>query len=151
VDLIESEQNDVPVEAEPRYVSKTASLPADKTEHGQTWVRTVAVIFAAIIAITLIVLLARWIYHSTHHAVTPPPSTSLKTPAASPDNNPSGSQPGSGTPPTASPNNPTSAPTGPQITNTGPGDVAAIFAGTVLAAAGLHYIISIRRFSQNQN
>jgi hypothetical protein len=152
VELIENEAPAPGVlpEPEPRY--STATLPSQKTEHGQGIVRIIAAILAGIILIVLIVLLARWIYHSAHHAVTPaPPSTSLKTPAVSPDNNTSGAQPSSGTPPTASPNNPTSAPAAPQITNTGPGDVVAIFAGAALAAAGLHYIISVRRFSRGQS
>lgn len=139
-------------EPEPRY--HTATLPSEKTEHGQGIVRIIAAILAGIILIVLIVLLARWIYHSAHHAaVTPPPSTSLKTPAASSNNNANGATPSSGTPPTASPNNPPSAPSSssPQITNTGPGDVAAIFAGTALAAAGLHYIVQLRRTNGQMN
>jgi len=153
VELIENEapaQGVLP-EPEPRYHTET--LPSEKTEHGQGIVRIIAAILAGIILIVLIVLLARWIYHSAHHTeVTPPPSTSLKTPAASSNNKTGGARPSGGNTPAPAANTPSTPSAGSsQITNTGPGDVAAIFAGTVLAAAGLHYIISIRRFSQNQN
>jgi cytoskeletal protein RodZ len=155
VELIENgplEQGVLP-EPEPRY--HTAILPVEKSEHGQSIVRILASILVGLILIVLIVLLARWIYHKAHHASeNVPPSTTLKVPASSskPTNNNAQPQPGTGTPPTASPNNASNPPTGSntQITNTGPGDVAAIFVGTTLAAAGLHYILNVRKFSRGQ-
>ena len=156
MELIENEpmEQSVLPEPEPRY--HTATMPVEKTEHGQGIVRILASILVGLILIVLIVLLARWIYHKAHHAseTTPTPSTTLKVPSASSNKNTGGSRPGSGTPQTASPNNSSSASTpsatNQQITNTGPGDVAAIFVGTTLAAAGLHYILSVRRFSRSQ-
>jgi len=153
VELIENEpqaQGVLP-EPEPRY--HTATLPAGKTEHGQSIVRILAAILVGLILIVLIVLLARWIYHKAHHTsvVVPTPSTSQKAPANSSNNNPSGAAPSSGNPSAPADNTPSAPSTGnSQITNTGPGDVAAIFAGTALAAAGLHYIISVRKFNKNQ-
>ncbi|HEX5448201.1 MAG TPA: hypothetical protein VFW90_03330 [Candidatus Saccharimonadales bacterium] len=36
-----------------------------------------------------------------------------------------------------------------QVPNTGPGSVVAIFVGASLATAGLHYVISLRRFGRS--
>lgn len=163
MELIENEplEQGVLAEPEPRY--HTATLPTEKSEHGQSIVRILASILVGLILIVLIVLLARWIYHKAHHAsetVTPP--TTQQTPATSSNRNTNGAkpstgntQPSTGTPQTSTPSNtsnptPSSNNTNTQITNTGPGDVAAIFVGTTLAAAGLHYIINLRRFSKNQ-
>jgi len=156
VELIENEPIEQSVLPEPEQRYHTATLPVEKSEHGQGLIRIVASILVGLILIVLIVLLARWIYHKAHHAseTTPPPSTTLKVPSsASSNKNTSGSRPGSGTPQTASPNNSSNSTSTPstnnqQITNTGPGNVAAIFVGTTLAVAGLHYIISLRRFNQ---
>jgi hypothetical protein len=142
-------------EPEPRY--KKAE-PEDKPGHGQAWLRLLAAIIIGLVLVVLIVLLARWVYHKSHHKVVPVPATSQKAPASSPNNSAAGAQPsgGSSTPSGSSSNsasnNPSSSnpsPSSPKITNTGPGDVAAIFVGTSLAAAGLHYLISVRRFAKN--
>ena len=154
MELIQSEQPKVAVEPEPRY--HTASLPANKTEHGQTWLRTLVAILVGLVLVVLIVLLARWIYHKSHHAVVGTSNTSQQSAAKSSAKTASNAQPatnGSGTSqPTSSSSGsaatrPSTNSTSPnsQITNTGPGDVAAIFIGTSLAAASLHYIVSIRR------
>lgn len=153
MELIENESvgQGVLPEPEPRY--QTATLPVEKSEHGQSIVRILASILVGLILIVLIVLLARWIYHKAHHStVVTPPVTTQNTPETSPNRPASGAQPSSGTPQTASPNNsPGTTPnSSTQITNTGPGDVAAIFIGVTLAAAGLHYILSIRKFSRDQ-
>jgi hypothetical protein len=150
VELIETEQKPVPVEPEPRYVPQTASLPVQKSEHGQTWLRTLAAILAALVLIVLIVLLARWIYHKTHHTVAPTPTTGQQSPARPASNTQSGAQPASGGSSAAQPSpSPSGSAANPPIANTGPGNVVAIFAGVSLAAAGLHYIITVRRFSKN--
>jgi hypothetical protein len=150
VDLIQNEETRAPVEAEPRYVPATATLPIEKTEHGQAWLRLVATVLGAIILIAIIVLLARWIYHASHHKAVGTTSTS-QTPKASTNLKVSGQAAGSTDNNTASSSTNTNPATpNPQITNTGPGNVAAIFVGSSLAAAGLHYIISLRRFSRNR-
>jgi len=46
---------------------------------------------------------------------------------------------------TSSPSTAASNPTPTQVPNTGPGEVIAIFAGSVFAAASLHFIASLRR------
>lgn len=151
MELIQSEDN-VPVEAEPRYVHETATMPVERTEHGQTWVRLIASILGALILIVLIVLLARWIYHASHSKAVPTPAASQNTPAKSAANSNNTAQPApNAANPSARPGTSagTVTPNGPQITNTGPGNTAAIFVGASLAAAGLHYIISVRRFSKN--
>jgi cytoskeletal protein RodZ len=153
VELIETERTTAPAlpEPEPRY--HTASLPIEKTEHGQSLLRTLAAILVGLILIVLIVLLARWIYHKTHHAVTPTPATSSQQSAASSSaKNESGAQPAPSQSAGTS-SNPSTPATGSssgtkQITNTGPGETAAIFVGASLAAAGLHYIVTVRRFSK---
>ena len=154
MDLIQSDQTNAPVEAEPRYVPTTATLPIERTEHGHAWLRLVATILAAIILIAVIVFLARWIYHSSHKKAVGTTSTTLKVPAASSSSNTSqtpAAPTSSSNPPQTSSGTPTTpGVTNTQITNTGPGNVAAIFVGSSLAAAGLHYIISIRRFSRNR-
>jgi len=157
VELIESErpQTTALAEPEPRY--HTASLPIEKTEHGQSLLRTLAAILVGLVLIVLIVLLARWIYHKTHHAVVTAPTTTLRTPASSSANTSSGAQPANNSatvgpqtattsPSTSGTPAPTTGSTGTkQITNTGPGETAAIFVGASLAAASLHYIVSLRR------
>jgi len=158
VELIENEptQQGVLPEPEPRY--HTASLPAEKSEHGQSIVRILASILVGLILVVLIVLFARWIYHKAHHAseTTPPSTTSQQTPAASSNNNTNPARPSSSGSSAASNsssstgNSTSSSSANQQITNTGPGDVAAIFAGVTFAAAGLHYIVSIRRFNRSQ-
>jgi ABC-type Fe3+-siderophore transport system permease subunit len=151
VELIESEsepQGPLP-EPEPRY--QTAALPIDKSEHGQAWLRLLAAILIGLVLVVLIVLLARWIYHKSHHAVQPVPATSQKSGAQSNLKvTPGGQTQTSNNPSSSSPSNPStpssSASSGStQITNTGPGNVVAVFVGTSLAAAGLHFIISTRR------
>ena len=159
MELIQSEQPKIAVEAEPQ--AHTASLPIEKTEHGQTWLRTLAVILVGLVLVVLIVLFARWIYHRSHHAVVTAPTTaqqstaksSSKTstgaqPATNGSNGSSGlaSQPASGSSNSSAPQSGTSSSgTSTQITNTGPGDIAAIFISTSLAAASLHYVVTTRR------
>ncbi|MBX4201741.1 hypothetical protein KW803_02510 [Candidatus Saccharibacteria bacterium] len=79
MDLIQSEQPNVPVEPEPRYVSQTASLPVEKTEHGHTWLRTIISILVGIVLIVLIVLFARWVYHKVHHKTASTSTTTSQT------------------------------------------------------------------------
>jgi cytoskeletal protein RodZ len=146
VELIEDEKevNGVLPEPEPRY--HTATLPEGRTEHGQSLVRLAVAIVAGIILIILIVLLARWIYHAAHNSEpTPTPAPSVSAPSTSSPDQKQPSDSNSGSAPTASPNNQSSSATT-KLPNNGPGDVVGIFIGASLAAAGLHYIVSLRRF-----
>jgi cytoskeletal protein RodZ len=166
VELLENEPEETGILAEPEPRYHTAVLPAEKTEHGQGIVRTLASILIGLILVVLIVLLARWIYHRVHHATVNTPSVNApaqpnnsspltvngSSPAASGSTRPGTSNPPASTPAPSSsstPNTPSS--TAGTLPNNGPGDVAAIFAGTSLAAAGLHYIISVRRFSRGES
>ena len=175
MELVETEpveQKTALAEPEPRY--RTAEVPVEKTENGHAWLRILAGVLLAIILIILIVLLARWIYHKAHDNSQPAPATSQKSPASSSNNstqsgtqsaNNSGSGSSSSSSNGSSSNSssssssstssgssasglhPSSNPS--QVSNTGPGNVAAIFVGTSLAVAGLHYLISVRRFARN--
>lgn len=123
-------------------------------EDGQSLMQTVIMIIGAIILIILLVLLARWIYHAVSDNGQPTSGTGsgtgqLPQEQGSSNSQSAGGQP-SGNPGSSSSNNkaPSNQNNGKPLTNTGPGNVAAIFAGSTLAAAGLHYIISLRRFNK---
>jgi cell division protein FtsN len=152
VELIDSEKDESTPLAEPEQ--RYRPLTTEKNGRGQNWLRLLVAGLIGVILVILIVLFARWVYHKTHHKVQPAPTVSQNTPAkASNNNNVSGAQPSnnSSSQSSGNPSNTTGtsgSTSNTQITNTGPGDVAAIFAGTALAAAGLHYIISIRRFGK---
>lgn len=108
-------------------------------------VRIIGLVIAGVVLVVLLVLAARWIYHKAHQNNTKPTSTTKTTPAAPSTNQPAQgapTSPGTTTPPSSSSQNA-------QLPNNGPGDVAAIFIGSSLAAAGLHYIITIRRFNKS--
>ncbi len=145
-DLIHSESDENPEiddDNEPAEEQESPA-PASRTKVETHRVRppvlrTLAGILAVIIIAFLLVLLARWIYHATHNSNSPNTTTSQKSPASSPNKKTASNQPAA--------NNQSSSPAGgnSQITNTGPGDVAAVFVGSSLAAAGLHFIWSVRR------
>jgi cytoskeletal protein RodZ len=167
MELFESDQDlsdnttetTVSVEPEPR--PKTAIVPVEN-EHGQSWPQIIAAILIAIVLIVLIVLLARWIYHRTHQNSTSGSNTGQKTTlnspsaknqSAAPNSNSHSSSPNPSSPsPSSTPNpsNPSpSSSNNQKISNTGPGNVVAIFVGTSLVAAGLHFMISVRRFNRS--
>lgn len=109
-------------------------------QDGRHWPVTLMYIVLAFLVACLVVFAGRWIYRKTTHQTTTSgaPSTS--------DNNKPPSTPQSGT--TGSPTSGTGqSQTTSQLPNNGPGDVAAIFVGVSLATAGIHYIVSIRRFN----
>lgn len=148
----EKQQGRLP-EPEPRY--KTAVLPVKRTEHGQAWIRLAAAIVGAVILVILIVLLARLIYHKAHNHATPNTPAAQNTPAVSNNKQPASTAPkatsnsssNSSGSSAATPSTGTKSTT--QLTNTGPGNVVAIFVGSSLAAGGLHYLISVRRFAKS--
>jgi hypothetical protein len=154
MELIESETESQGPLPEPELRPKTAALPIEKNQRGQTWLRILAAILIGLVLVVLIVLLARWIYHKSHHSVQTPPATSLKSGDQSnlkvsggdQSQDISGSTSKTGSSNASTP--PSNSPGSPQITNTGPGDVVAMFVGTSLAAAGLHFIVSLRRQTQ---
>lgn len=130
------------------------SVQAQASEEGQSVLQLIIMVAVGIILVVLLVLFARWVYHKAHH-VTQTTNTSSNQAVRSFDN-PGSSQPANNSQPStnsgssSSGSNSSAATTqnGP-LPNSGPGNVAAIFAGSALAAAGLHYIISLRRFNKN--
>jgi hypothetical protein len=160
VDQVDSdEEKTAEQEREDSTLLLTESVPAKsirlphQTEEGQSVLQTIIMVIGAIILVILLVLFARWIYHKVHHTNTSPSSGTTQLPEQSYN---SGSQSGakqqSGNSGGSSSSNSSPAPSTPNsqtITNTGPGNVAAVFAGSTLAAAGLHYIVSLRRFNKS--
>jgi cytoskeletal protein RodZ len=161
VELIESDPNETGTLAEPEPRYQPVEVPPTKTEHGQTWLNTLVTILVGVILVVLIVLFARWVYHKVHdnnQAAGPNTGTLNVSPQSNPageqsKQKPSSSKSGtsssggtsSGSSSSASSNSGTSASPNETLPNNGPGDVAALFAGATLAAAGLHYIISLSR------
>lgn len=145
MELIESEdkeQGALP-EPEPRHKSEP---PAKDSGSGQAVVRIVALVLAAIIIVILLIILARWIYHVAHHNSAPAASNSSsanKQPALPGAQSGARGTPAGGNKPSA--NSKTAPAGGGKIADTGPGDVAGLFIGATLAAAALHFIISVRR------
>ena len=101
-------------------------------------------ILAILVVAFLLILLARWIYHATHHHSKPVSSTSQKAPVAPSQSKNSASQKSTSNSSSSSPN-PSSSGGNSQITNTGPGDTTAIFVGVSAIAGGAHYIVRRRR------
>jgi hypothetical protein len=124
----------------------------NEPQDGQSPVQLVVAIVAGIIIVILLVLLGRWIYHEAHkqpdNKVTITSGHSSQSKGARPSggsaSNNSSTSSNSGTtsnPSGSAPNN--------SLPNSGPGNVALIFAASAAAAAGLHYIISLRRTNKN--
>lgn len=126
-------------------VARENTLPSrNDAEDGQSLVQTIVMIIGGIILVVLLALFARWIYHAVNHNDQTNTGGVIQTPQE-----PSGpsTQSGNG-PPSNNTGNSGSNNSSTQkqpIANTGPGNVVALFAGSTLAAAGLHYIISVRR------
>jgi len=139
-----------------------------KSNHRPGWLMLLAAVVAILIISTALVFAGRWIYRSVHHKSSNPavskPATSKKTPSSQPSSgssqkstpSPSPSTNGSTrktnpapspTSPPGSSSNPTSPPTASNQTlpQNGPGNVVALFVGTSLVVAGLHYLINLRR------
>jgi hypothetical protein len=146
--------------AEPTEEAPATPIEADrslstKVETHRTMpslVRLLGWILAVIIIAVLLVFAARWIYHKTHHAVNVTPATSQKRPDSSSPSKTSGTAPTSGASGNSSSSTSSSSPgtnsssnSSTQLTNTGPGNVVAVFAVSSLAAAGLHFVINLRK------
>jgi hypothetical protein len=128
-------------------------LPHQRREEGQSILQTIIMVIGGIILVILLVLFARWVYHKVHNNDQINTSGTVQAPEYSSGSNQSGAstQPSTQNNPSSSSSSTSgsSSQNGKTITNTGPGNVVAVFAGTTLAAAGLHYIISLRRFNKN--
>ena len=140
-------------EPEPRY--HTASLPVERTEQGHSWVQVLGVIIAGVILVILLVLLARWVYHKSHNKVVRTPTTSQSSETGSAVRPQSGAQSAAGASNNSASTNTSGSASNAQksstttsssgLPNTGAGNVAGLFVGASLTAAGLHYIVSVRR------
>ncbi len=133
--------------------------PDEFHEHeGRRWPVILMYIVLAFLVALLVVFAGRWIYRKTAHQsskVNKPVSTNQgQAPAAPPtttQNPPTGSNNSNSN---SSASNSTfgagknqtvqTTPAG-QLPNNGPGDVIALFVGTTLAIAGLHFIYNLRK------
>ncbi len=147
----------------------TTSQPIDEYhEHaGSRWPLIIGLVLgAAAIAIGLF-FLVRTIYRSAHHTKTVVPANTQQLPpqpgnsrgannksatsgGSSSNNSSSNSSAGNSATNSSgssanSTNNAVNAAGNSSLPNSGPGDVVGLFAGTVLIAAGAHYVISLRK------
>lgn len=137
-------------EYEEKTVVETQPTEPDY-DGGRNWLRLVGMVIAAIIIAILLIFAARWIYNAITDNDSRQPGTGQKADddklPTRPDeekdktvSQPSTSSTNTGTQPGSQP-----AATSGQLPNSGPANVAAVFAGSSLAGASLHYIISRKR------
>lgn len=122
-------------------------------EGGRNFVRLAGMIAAALIVALLLIFGARWIYNAvfdnSQESGTGPADENVITPPASEEKTaPEGgtgspAAPGQSGTPAPAQQTPRTGST--QLPNSGPGQVAALFAGSSLAGAGVHYLITSRR------
>lgn len=106
-------------------------------EHeGRRWPVILIYTSLAFLVALMVVFAGRWIYRITTHqpaqTTKPETSDSNKLPAAPPADSNSGATQ-------------STTPTTGQLPNNGPGDVVAIFVGTVLVVGGLHFLYTLRK------
>lgn len=165
MDLLESEKPDRVEKIErvdDHSLVLTEPVPAGqdvvikREEDGQSLVQTIVMVIGAIILVFLLVIFARWVYHKVHNNNATENTGTLQLPQESSNssNQSTNSQPSSSSSTgtnSGSSSTSSGATNSKALANTGPGNVAAVFAGSTLAAAGLHYIISLRRFSKSSD
>jgi hypothetical protein len=114
---------------------------------GRNWLPLVLYFIGAMIVALILVLGARAIYHSAHKKKSGnTTSTSQSSAPQTQQHAPNSGQPKSSNQQNTK-NNPPATPN--SLPNNGPGNVIALFIGTSLAAAGLHYVITVRRTVEN--
>lgn len=137
-------------EYEEKTVIETEPTEPDY-DGGRNWLRLVGMVIVAIIIAILLIFAARWIYNAItdndarrpgtgqqaddDELPTRPGEEKNKT-----DSKPVTSSTNTGTQPGSQPSG-----TSGQLPNSGPAHVAAVFAGSSLAGASLHYILSRKR------
>jgi hypothetical protein len=124
---------------------------------GRRWPVLVMYIVAALLVATAVVFAGRWIYDTTSNnsdntsvstkqgikSTNPSPQAPAQTAAPNSSSGKAGTTP----PPSSSAsgnNRPASPPAG-NLPNNGPGEVVALFIGTSLVAAVLHYAFTLKR------
>lgn len=121
---------------------------------GRNWLRLVGMVLAAIIIAILLIFAARFVYNAitdndsrqtntgpqTDNDAIPARPDAEKDKTASQSGTGTSSKSTTGTAPGSQPSR-----TSTQLPNSGPAHVAAIFAGSSLAGAGLHYIVARKR------
>jgi cytoskeletal protein RodZ len=138
---------DEPPVLEPPDASRAGST-ATRVETQRSSPPLIRWIIAAVIVVILaflILLLARWIYHKSHHKVQPVPATSQQTSKNPGLNTQSGSSQQTGGASNSANNGPAANNGTSSLPNNGPGNVAGVFALSTATAAGLHYVIRSRR------
>lgn len=135
--------------------------PVDEVEYrdqsGPRWPLIAGLLIAALVVAVALVFGGRWVYQKLTQDETPTtsvqPGSNEQLPAA-PDTNKPVTPPAAGTtPPTDTtpppPNRPQTSPTPPsgELPNSGPGQTVALFVSSSLIAAGLHFVLSLRRQS----
>lgn len=119
-----------------------------ESEPSRNWIRLVIMIIAAVIVAALLIFAARWIYH----AVTDDDSNTGTSGQvddndilpAGPDKEGASNPAKPGTLPGTQPSTRTPQ-TGDQLPSSGPEHIAAVFAGSSLVGAGVHYFVNRKR------
>jgi hypothetical protein len=129
-----------PEEAPPLKTTEISTKPS-----GRGLIGAVLTVLAIIVVAVLLVFAGRWLYHKAHHhnVYVQPANTKQLPPEPSTSNGQSGAKPvGSNNKTNNSSSNSSQSN---NLPNSGPGDVAAIFAGSTAAAGGLHYLVNYRK------
>jgi cytoskeletal protein RodZ len=139
----------------PPPIAEAPEYTVDDEYESRNWLRIAGLAVLAIVAVVLIMLAARWLYRAISNNDEPSKTnTSQTTPTTTTQQNQSGTSQsttstsqvqGSTSSGTSSSTSSASATT---LPNNGPGDTAAIFLGSVVVAATIHYGLGLRR--QNQ-
>lgn len=123
-----------------------------ENQNGRNWLRLIGMILAAIAVTILLIFAARWVYNtitdndSRDGSVQPADEDKLPPGPGEEDRKSNDGSGSSETPNTGDRQPATQTPrAGTQLPNSGPGHIAAVFAGSSLAGAGIHYLISRRR------
>lgn len=123
--------------------SRSSSEDSETRRSVPPFVRWVVLIAVILLAALLILLFARWIYQKVNDKSEPPAKPVNQ---AAPRDNLSPEEEARA--PQQNSTNQT-APNPNTVPNSGPGNVIGVFAFSSLAAGGLHYIISVRRFNKS--
>jgi len=136
-----------PPALDPPEASRTERITHVEQRSGPPLIRWIVAAAIVLILAFLILLLARWVYHKSHHRIQPAPATSQQSPKTSSTNTQAGQNQqnnGASSKNSSNTSNSTNNSTA-TLPNNGPGNVAGIFVISTAAAAGLHYAVRSRR------